>query len=201
MSGNDVYMSPGYVKVDAEKAEIAITRVTKTLGCSKTQLSKNITGSTTALWSYKRGAMKEVWLDALESMYNIKKADLVVEEDLGNNAECETKSEDSSEMVEMLKKLIEAVENVSLEIRALKNKVDQVGSDLSSDINELHQMINAKPTPIAPADLKKIIVEGTYHDKTDEIMRGLKCSKDMLIETVSFGINKSLQKQEANRRK
>lgn len=188
--------APGSVSVNVDKVNDEINRVTRALGCTKQMMSEVITGTKSSLFGYmSKGTMQDVWLDKLEVYYGIKKADIIIPE------EQEEQSGEPLETGELLQKLIEAVENVSLEIRALKNKVDQVGSDLSSDINELHQMINAKPTPIAPADLKKIIEEGTDHDKTEDIIRGLKCSKDVLIETVSFGINRSLQKQEANRRK
>lgn len=113
----------------------------------------------------------------------------------------EKASDNTGELLEAIKNLTVAVENVSLEIRALKQSNAGCFHALHMEVSNLRDTLKARPV-IEPAVLKKIIEEGTNHDHTDDVMRGIKCAKETITDATFIGVKKALfRKEEEKNRK
>lgn len=104
------------------------------------------------------------------------------------------------ELLKAVKSLIVAVENVSLEIRALKQSNAGCFHALHVEVSNLHDTLKARPV-IESAVLKRIIEEGTNHDHTDDVMRGIKCAKETLTDATFIGAKRALFRKEEERNK
>ena len=110
------------------------------------------------------------------------------------------KNEEPSRLFEAISQLTLAVENAVLEIRALKQSNASCIHTLTMEVSNLHDTLKARPV-IEPAVLKRIIEEGTDHDHTDDVMRGIKCAKDTLTDATFIGAKKALFRKEEERNK
>lgn len=184
--------------IKQESIRTQIAKISKNLGVPQSVISKAVTGTPTSLSAdISRGYMSVERMEKLSELYGINIDEVTYKDDPFKRGEQEPKetvappAEGESELLAAITKLTIAVDNVTLEIRALKQKNAEIGRDLYAELSDFHDMVKATPSPIAPADLKKVIEEGTNHDHTGDVMRGIKCAKDDIIDYIAFGVRKA----------
>lgn len=184
------------VPIDVEGLRAELKKVCMTLGVTQETLSDALMGNKKTLSAaLSRKVLNEDVLKKLELLYGIEADKYIIREEPKPEPQIETvpaAPQGNTEIAGLLRIVIEKMNDLTLEIRALKQATKVASESVAGDLVDIRSDLEKRPYPLDSTVLKQILKAiADDNDISGDVLRGIKYAQDDLKNAIAYGIGKA----------